>query len=182
MIINMKKILSKLSFKLIILQIGFLHLFSQAADRFYYTLNYKITECFYISSPELRKYCFEKHPGYTISYLLTYPIYFMLYGLLLAMILIVFINRRKKIYFLNTLLICVIYVVFHLTGLFKFTRDLDSLLISFGNIFSDKFWVINIITVHIYLLCAVVLIWLSVKNSSSKKSVNLMSLFKTKLH
>lgn len=160
------KIIRKLSLKLILLQILFLYFFSHAAYQFYYLINYEISECLYKYRGELGRQCFEKNPGYTISDLLTYPIYYMLCGLLLAMMMIVFINRRKKIYFLNTVVVCVLYLVFHLSGLFKFYRDLDFLLILFGGFFSDKFWVMNLITVHIYLLSAMVLIWLSVKEKT----------------
>nr|WP_294860338.1 hypothetical protein [uncultured Fluviicola sp.] len=163
------KIIHKLSIKLILLQILFLYFFSQAADRFYYSVNCEIMECFYTSDPDLRGLCFEKYPGYNLSDLFSHPIYYMLLGLLIAMIIDGILNWKRKVYFLNTVIVCVLYIVLHLTGFFRFTRDLDSLLISFGRIFSDKFWVMNLITFQIHLLSAILMIWLSLKSNALKK-------------
>jgi hypothetical protein len=160
------KIIRKLSIRLILFQILFLYFLSQTTDRFYYTLNYEFYECLYNHGSELGGQCFEKYPGYTLSDLWTYPIYFMLGGLLLAMIITGFVNWKKKKYFLNTLLVCVLYITLHFAGFFKFTRDLDLLLMSFGNIFSDKFWVMNLITVQIHLFSSILMIWLSVKGKT----------------
>lgn len=127
-------------------------------------------ECIHKYGPELGKQCLEKHPGYPITDLLTHPVYYALVGLLIALTITGFVNWKKKVHFLNTILVFVLFFGLHFVGTFRFTRDLDTLLNSFGNIFSDKFWVMNLITIHIYLLSAMVLILLSVKNSYSKKN------------
>lgn len=163
------KIVRKLSLKLIVFQILFLYFFSQAADRLYYSLNYEIYECIYRYGPELGRQCFGKYPDYELSDLFTYPIYFMVCGLLLGMIITGFVNWRKKNHFLNTVLVFVLYIGLHFVGAFKFTKDLGLFLNSIGGFFSNKFWAINLITLQIYLLSAILMIWLSVKSYSSKK-------------
>jgi|GEM_PF-4732382 len=170
--INMKGILSKFSYKLIVLQILFLYLFSQSADRFYYTMNYEIMECIHNYGPELGRQCLEKHPGYTINDLLTHPVYYVLVGLLIALIITGFVNWKKKVHFLNTILVFVLYIGLHFAGFFRFTRDLSVLLNSFGDLFSDKFWAMNLITLQIYLLSSILMIWLSVRTGFVKEKKN----------
>lgn len=160
------KIIRKLSLKLILLQILFLYFFAQAADRLYYTWNYEIMECLYRSGSELGEQCFEKYPEYKITDLIVQPFYFMLYGLLIALIISGILNWKKKAHFLNTVLVFVLYIALLLSGVFKFTKDLGLLLNSFGDLFSDNFWAMNLMPLQIYLLAAIIVIWLSVKGKT----------------
>ena len=165
-----KKIFSKTSIKLIVLQIAFLYLFSNAAARFYYSWNYEIAECLHLYGVKLGEQCFEKHPGYKIGELLAGPIHMMLYGLLIAAAMIGIVNRIRKKHILNTCIVLTVYVLLFLIGTFRFTNGLDSLLLKFAGIFTHKFWAMNFMIVQIYLTSGILILWLSVKNKYPSKN------------
>lgn len=166
----MKAILSKLSYRLILLQIGFLYLFSHAAERFYYTLNSGIFECVYRHGPKMGRQCMEQYPEYDLVDLLVGPIHSMLYGLVIGAVIIGIVNWRKKYHFLNLFTVLGLYILLFFGGIFKVTRDIDTLLLSFAGIFTHKFGILNFIVVQIYFISGLVLLWLSVRQKLTSKN------------
>ena len=165
-----RKFAGKISITLILLQILFLYLFSNAAERFYYTLHYELFECFYNSGNQLAKECYEDYSLYSLNDLLVGPIHMMLYGLLIAVIIIGIVNRIRKKHLLNTFIVLTLYVLLFLSGIFRFTNELDSLLLNFARFFTHKFWAMNFMVVQIYFISGMVILWLSVKNKYLSKT------------
>lgn len=159
----MNKLFAKLSIRLILLQVLFLYLFSHAASHLYHALNYEICECLYRNGLNYGELCFQQYPHYRMGDLLAGPIHFMLYGLLAGALIPGIVNWRRKSHFANLLIVFVLYVLLFFSGVFKFTKDLDELLLSFGSVFSGKFWAMNIIRIHCYLVVAFSVLWLSGK-------------------
>lgn len=173
----MKKFLNKLSYKLIVPQILFLYFFSNAAERFYYTWHSELFECFYKHRNESGMPCFEKYHLELgrVSDFLVGPVYTMLFGLLIATLIIAIVNwiRNKSVF--NTLLVLVVYVILFLIGIFRFTNDLDSLILKFAAFFTQKFWTMNFIVVQIYFVTAVLLLWLSIRSKQTPKHSRIQS-------
>lgn len=173
----MKKILNKLSYKLIIPQILFLYFFSNAAKRFYYTWHSELFECFYKSRNESGMPCFEKYhlQMARVSDFLVEPVYMMLFGLLIATVITAIVNRIRKKSVFNTLLVLILYVILFLIGIFRFTNDLDSFLLRFAQLFTHQFWTMNFIVVQIYFVTAVLLLWVSIRSKKTPKHSRIQS-------
>lgn len=159
----MMKTIRKLSIRLIVLQCFFLYFFSSASERLYAAFNSGVFDCiFKKSSKELGFQCMENYPEYRIADLMTGPIHFMMYGFLVGVVIVIFLNWRKKKYFLNTILAIGLNLLLYFSHFFQFLK-LDKILLAIGYAFSDTFSIVNLIIMQIALIISLVLLWLSVR-------------------
>jgi FtsH-binding integral membrane protein len=164
----MKNVLQKLSIRLILFQCLAVYLFGDAFFRFYYFLNADLYECLFRTNDNNPVDCLENYPDKTVGELMTAPIHYMLYGLLVGIIVISIVNVRKKKPILNTVLVAALFIVLFLIGAFA-DRYLDSWIYSLGRIFSKKIVISNLIAAQIAFLTALGLVWFSVKNKRNKE-------------
>ena len=162
------RLLQKLSIRLILFQLLALHLFGNAFFHFYYFLKADFYECIMRNNPGSIRSCWEPYKDQTLGSLISQPFYFMFYGLCFGVLLIIPFNLIKKKSLWNTALIIILYIFLMYIRAFS-DKYLDSWIYSFGRIFSDKIWLSDLIASLTSFVIGLVLIWLSVKNSSSKK-------------
>jgi hypothetical protein len=165
------RMLQKLSVRLILFQLLALHLFGNAFFRFYYFLDADFYECFFwnLSRGGGVGDCLEIYPDRQIGDLISEPFYYMFYGKIFGLILIIIVNLIRKKSFWNTLLVIIGYILLLFMGGFS-NRYLDTFTISIGRFFSDKIWSFSLIASLTSFMLGMVLIWFSVKISYSKKS------------
>lgn len=162
------KIIRKLSIRLIVLQCFFLYYFSSASERIYAAFNSGVYDCiFKKGSKELGFQCMENYPGYRIVDLMTGPIHCMMYGFLVGVVILVFVNWRRKKHFLNTILAIGLFLSLYFSHFFLFLK-LDKILRTIGYAFSDTFSIVNLIIMQIALIISLVLLWLSVRRTQKQ--------------
>ncbi len=162
------KIIRKLSIRLIVLQCFFLYFFSKTSERLYAAFNSDVYECiFRKGSRELGFQCMENYPEYQVVDLMTGPIHCMMYGFLAGVVIIIFVNWRKKKYFLNTILAIGLNLLLYFSHFFLFLK-LDQILHVIGDSFSDTFSVVNLVIMQIAFIISLVLLWLSVRRNQKQ--------------
>ncbi|TSJ48025.1 hypothetical protein [Fluviicola chungangensis] len=158
------KIIGKCSLKLIILQCLSLSLFEVVFFRFHTFLNADLYECLIRSKGDPSTGCLEQFMGtdVTIGQVMSQMFYSLFYGFCFGVVSVIVINLIRKKSVWNTVSVVLLYLILFFTGAFK-NRILDSLIYSFGRLFSEKIGISNLITSQVALLIALVLLWLSVK-------------------
>lgn len=159
----MKKLLQKVSIRIILFQLLALQLFSDAFFRFYYFLKADLCDCVLSSKSREESYlCWEHYSDKPLGELISEPIHYLLYGLLFGIVVISIFNALKRRSVFNTILIVILYILLMFTGAFS-GRYLDSWIYSFGNLFSKRIGISNLIASLIAFSSALLLVWLSVK-------------------
>lgn len=112
-------------FGVIIFQLLAILFFENAINRLYYFNNSELMTCILnsIASKNQSFECMKQFGVVGIGELITGPVYYMLYGLLIGLIVVFVINAFYKISWLNGLLVVAIYLFLFFLGGLKFINE-----------------------------------------------------------